>query len=458
MVQLKIVKTAVTAMLLALTSLVCTRSSSAQTKKVFAHYMVCNRDYGGSVAGYLSDIQDAQAYGIDGFALNCGEWDANYQQDVQRMFTAAQGTGFKLFFSVDTTTNLTSAQMISMVQSYATNANYFLYNNRPVLSTFGGQAKDGGGTGARDWWLNQVLTPLRTSGYNVFFVPNFYSDPISETPSAAVIANNYNLWWKDVVDGMFYYGATGLPSTSAPSLLTSSEAFAQLMHSHGKPYMATVSPQYWGSKQTGRRYFEYQGGTGLIAQWASIIQNQQPEWVELVTWNDFDESSHVTPMDDVNLHWPYTAHPSLGFYKNRSGILKLNQYYVDWYKNYAPTQAPPPPGYVDNLYYIYRTHSKNLYCNDPAGQVTDKIGNLQDTIYVTTILINAGQLEVTSGGVTTTYNVPAGITTTYVPFQAGAQSFTLKRNGGSVMSAAGPSISSSMTAYNYNYTSGWLHD
>ena len=46
-------------------------SLSAEPKTVFAHYMTC---FGNSVGGYEREIKLAQQYGIDGFALNCGEW------------------------------------------------------------------------------------------------------------------------------------------------------------------------------------------------------------------------------------------------------------------------------------------------------------------------------------------------------------------------------------------------
>src|SRR5580704_12678755 len=53
--------------------------AQAQTKLVFAHYLVANQSYGNGynfdyVAGYMKEIQQAQAIGIDGFALNVGGW------------------------------------------------------------------------------------------------------------------------------------------------------------------------------------------------------------------------------------------------------------------------------------------------------------------------------------------------------------------------------------------------
>ena len=63
--------------------------AQAQTKYVFAHYMVTNQDYAstytdptavfpalgdGKIAGYKKEILEAQAAGFDGFAMNCGGW------------------------------------------------------------------------------------------------------------------------------------------------------------------------------------------------------------------------------------------------------------------------------------------------------------------------------------------------------------------------------------------------
>jgi glucan endo-1,3-alpha-glucosidase len=57
------------------------RSSNAESRRmVFAHYLVTNQDYQDNSTGeakvraYMKEIQQAQAIGIDGFALNVGSW------------------------------------------------------------------------------------------------------------------------------------------------------------------------------------------------------------------------------------------------------------------------------------------------------------------------------------------------------------------------------------------------
>ena len=57
-----------------LVSLLC-RAHAASPHYVFAHYMVCFATYGESIQAYQREIQEAQAAGIDGFALNVGAWD-----------------------------------------------------------------------------------------------------------------------------------------------------------------------------------------------------------------------------------------------------------------------------------------------------------------------------------------------------------------------------------------------
>ena len=44
---------------------------AGETPRVFAHYMTC---FSATPEFYHREIQLARRYGIDGFALNCGEW------------------------------------------------------------------------------------------------------------------------------------------------------------------------------------------------------------------------------------------------------------------------------------------------------------------------------------------------------------------------------------------------
>ncbi len=429
----------------------------AKPKKVFAHYMVAHRGYGSSLEGYQREIKDALAYGVNGFALNIGDWrGGNYQTDTALIFKAAEGTDFQLFISADMNGGLSSDDILDIMRLYGKHSNYYHYDGRAMLSTFCGEGnKEPGEATSRSWWLNRIITPLKERGMPVYFVPFFYTLNYPPVPSYAQIKHDYDAWWHAVCDGGFDFGAGALPSYEEPSLLRSSEARARVFHEAGKTFMAPVSPLYWGDKQVsnGRVYFEYEGGKGLAAQWESVILRQQPEWVELVTWNDFGEHSTFSPIEDVSKYWPYAdqAHPERGFYKCRVGIAALNRYFISWYQ-----QGKEPEITRDLIYYAHRTHLKDAVAvHDPRGPVTNRVGPVKDVIYLTSLLTEPATLRARIGEASYEYELVAGLSHTEVPMEIGLPYFELLRDGQQVMEHhASEAIIAQPQVYNFSYASG----
>jgi len=435
------------------------RRSVLAAKLVFAHYMVCNRSYGGSVAGYERDIQEARAAGLDGFALNCGSWNSsNYKTDTASIFQAARAVApdgsFKLFFSADMT-GLTYPEILDMMTAYSSHPNYWAITKngvvRPVLSTWGGEGGSFSDTKSR--WATQVIAPLKAAGITPYFLPFFFTKSQDGTQYTDLdqpsISGEISGVLSGLADGMFYTPSVLCPLDSTKNAFAGPETYAASLKAAGLSAMGSVSPQYWGSRQVsnGRRYFEYYGGEGLAAQWNSLITVQKPDWVECFTWNDFDEATYFSPIDDVNKYWPYAAHSRLGYYKCHAGATKLNQYYITWFK----TGSQPFPT-SDSLYCFYRTHPKNAKAtNDHVGPVAWFIGDCTDTLFVTTILTAPASLVVTSGSQTSTVAVPAGLHNSRVPFNVGSQSFQIVRGGKTVVSQTGEPVVASPAEYNFSY-------
>ena len=106
----------------------------------------------------------------------------------------------------------------------------------------------------------------------------------------------------------------------------------------------------------------------------------------------------------------------------------------------------------DSLYCFYRTHPKKAVAtNDHYGPIYWFIGDCEDDIYITTILTAPATLVVTTGSQTVTLPVAAGLVNTRVPFQVGAQTFQILRNGQTVVSQIGTPIIAAPTEYNFNY-------
>ena len=348
---------------------------------VFAHYCVWYADYGATIQGYERDIMDAQSAGIDGFALDLGAYDdpkqSYYNTNVSLIYTAAEalGTGFKLFFSVDQSYLTNSATIVDLISTYADRPNTFLQGTNVVVSAYGGQNTD---------WQNGVFAPLSKSGISVFFVPFLWPNPVEELPMYSGCVNLLNSY-SNILSGLFLFGAAGLPY----QLAQCNSNYNQAVHAAGKIFMAGVSPSYWGCAQPkdGRRYFEDDGGEGTVAQWESIIANQ-PDWVEIVTWNDFLEGTYVSPINDPGQYEPQEVTPHRYCH---AGYLDLAKHYIAWYKT-----GVEPPIIDDALYYFYRIHSTNLVASKDI-QITQFNGDVADVVYNTLFLTAPARLQVISG-------------------------------------------------------------
>ena len=450
-----------------------------QPKKVIAHYMVCNRSYGGSVAGYGKDIADAQAMGLDGFALNIGGWGsaAHYVEDTASIFAAAalnaaaQLTSanplppFMLFLSADMT-GLDYTSIVSIMTLYSSHPNYAkmqvvntagVTESRPILSTWGGEGGlfDGPTTDSvKPRWHQLTLDVLKAANINVFFMPRFF---VNWTPAnVAALAVGF-------ADGLFIQSSLGSIPPVGNQIDIVADLNVQLAAAKqaGLFTMGSVSPQYWGSKQVsyGRMYYEFNGSMGLHAQFAALINNSNCDWIECFTWNDFDETTYFSPIDDVNKYWPYCQNTTANFYKQRNGYKNEMPFYIQWFK----TGIMPVITQNEVIGY-HRTMPNSLHMADPIGVVysgqwnpTTNAPNATDQVVFTTKLPAPATIIYTGGSPPQIQmaNVLAGLQHTAFPFTVGPHNATLSRNNSVFLTLALDPIVGTITppSYNFNYAS-----
>lgn len=439
-------------------------------KKVFAHYMVCNRSYGGSVTGYERDIRDAVDAHLDGFVLNAGSWSGLYLANAAALFQAAQNVSpdgsFKLWFSADMT-GMQFAEVAAMLTAYAAHPNYWRVEDnssplvtvhRPVLATWGGEG--GGWQQAKASWQTLVLSPLRAAGINPYFAPGFFTTSpdgkqyLDNTPQA--VGAQITGLDAGLVDGLGYCNSVGCP----PGNVAHNESSAALVKAAGFGTFAGVTPSYWGSRQTsdGRRYFEYRGGFGLKVQWNSILTVQMPDVVVLFTWNDFDEDTYWSPIDDVNKYWAYLQNAARGFYPSHAGIARLNRYYVDWFKQGAPPQIA-----ADGFCWVRRTQLASAQCASDAPVTNRSTSDGQpvpDSVFISTLLTAPATLQTSDWrGQVQAFNLPAGEFHVEVPITSSNNQGVLLahvvRAGQTVCEAVIDALDTAASAYNFHCASGW---
>ena len=419
-------------------------------KYVFAHYMVCCPAAGGGakLEDFQRDIREAQTRGIDGFALNCGGWTAkepHYKQRTLLMYEAAKqlGTGFKLFLSADYCCGLSFDETADMIRSFQDHPNQFKHDGKVVLSTFGGGGADNQHGRELIEFLNREF-PDGQGGRNVVFVPFFYPRPnISELPQQSHVDQVFGTF--SDLDGFFLFGAAG----SGEALAESNALEARKWRGAGKLYMAGLTPFYRGLGGN-YRVFETKGFGALKAEWLAAIENDA-NWVEIVTWNDWGEASYVGPFGapgETELwggHW--------GALPSHVGYLEASRYYLDWFKH-----GTPPTIERDSLYYFYRLHSKDLDGRrKPKEDLPARPGGadrLLDAIWVTCYLTAPATLTMTCGEVTETRELAAGPNDLRLPFAVGTPRFVLQRDGQVMLDLTGEHAIGTDTATNFNYFAG----
>ena len=146
------------------------------------------------------------------------------------------------------------------------------------------------------------------------------------------------------------------------------------------------------------------------------------DWVQLVTWSDFSESSEIEPYTDATLR------TDIG-----TGFYDLNAYFATWFLT-----GKQPPITHDVLYYFYRREPTDAAA--PSQSVPNKIVNSspEDNIELLAFLTSPGELKISIDGHASTLSAPAGMTSFKIHTAPGTPVFTLSRGGSEVFSFPGP--------------------
>jgi len=391
---------------------------SADRHLVFAHYMVC---FTNSVEFYKREIELAQRHGIDGFALNCGEWydidtktgerrPSRYVAAGQRLYQAAQelGTGFRLFFSADVNgLRDLPVNMGDMVSQFYDHPNQFRVGDRRVVSAWAGNPET----------FRAAIDAMKTAGRQVCFVPFMYPPKYSMAWSPRSAASFFD--GHPHIDGIFYFAC----DDSVNGAIRSNAVGRQVTAERDKIYMAGASPAY-----NSPNLRDFRGLAGYAAMWRGLIRDDA-DWVELVTWNDYQEDSALMPF-----RWP--AGQDKQYFDRDESYLDLTGYYSAWFKSGRPPKIPQ-----DRVYLTHRARSKwqtrvwdekkkewadIRFTAHPFDQMHDDV---EDNVYCTTLLTAPATLTLRVGGTTKTFEQPAGLSLAELPLAAGVPQVELSRGG-----------------------------
>ena len=407
--------------------------------------------YGTNPTGYLTDIQQAQSYGIDGFVVDMFFWNTLWKGYLADLFTAVAGTNFKLFVAVDWNNGVGGdyVGLGALLTLYAGSPNNFHYNGRPMVGGYADAIDPVTGNAANTWWAAMLADG---AAFNPYFVPAFNLTGFSaDQPPTTYSDYKRNInggWLKTTLNGIMGFGGF-MPQLQLQDVAAS----APIMQSNGAIMFASVS-SWWSQirfiwNATAGSFHEFHGGEGLSTIWQDIINHIKPPFVALITWNDYTETymggasqSDLTTLATAQ-GWP------IDDLFGHAGMTQLNSYFIKWYK--AGIQPTPV---IDEMFVFYRLAPMSVIATHPLATLPiawnpQNNDPTLDDIYVTTICIAPATLRVINNGVTTDTAVAAGLVHTRVPFTAGAVEVLLIRGGSTLLDRVGTPILGALSYY-YN--------
>ena len=356
---------------------------------------------GSAQTNIQQEIRLAIARGITGFTIDVmsGKEASDPNSHLHMLLAAAQAVDprFKIVVMPDISALKGDATSVTQIiaAAAASPSAYRLPDGRLAVTAFNA------GLNTPDWW-SAVFSQLKSQGINVAFVPTFLGWG-GQADAFAGISHGFSDW--------------GTATAAASDRTKGDPAIAH--NKYGKIYMLSVDPQQYRPK--GSIYWEAGNSAAFRNSWMSAI-NGGADWVQIVTWSDFSESSQIEPYTDATLR------TDIG-----TGYYDMNAYYATWFlTGNAPSISH------DVLYYFYRREPTNAA--SPAQQMPNKIvnGTPEDNIEMVAFLTAPGTLKISIGGHSFTQQAPAGVTSFKVPTQPGTPSFSVSRNGQDVVSFQAP--------------------
>ncbi|EAU33738.1 hypothetical protein ATEG_05977 [Aspergillus terreus NIH2624] len=419
----------------------------AVERLVFAHFMIGITSNRNSAADYDADMKNAKAAGIDAFALNIGV-DPYTDQQLQLAYQSAANNDMKVFISFDFNWWQTSqaAQVGQKIAQYAKLPAQLMVDNKVFVSSFAGDGLD-------------VAAMRSAAGVPVFFAPNFHPEMGTDMGPVDGLLN-WMAWPNN--------GNNKAPTAGHNvSVQTGDDAYVKALG--GKPYVAPASPWFFthfGPEVSYSKNWAFPSDLLWYNRWNDILK-LGPRFVEIVTWNDYGESHYIGRLDS-----PHTDDGASKWVNDmpHEGWLEISKPFIAAYK--AGAAAPTDFIKDDSLVYWYRPAPRGANCDStdtcmvPANNGSGNyfIGRpdgweaMEDAVFVVSLLKAPAKIQVTSGANSQTLEAPAGAAAFQVPMGVGKQSFSVVRDGRTVLEGTSPKdIVDGCVCGLYNFNAFGMH-
>lgn len=402
-------------------------SVEVEGSAVFAHFIMGN-SYGYAQSNFEADMTAAQHLGIDGFALNIGEDDWTWDR-LYKAYMAAEAVGFKVFISFDMSNSNDFTQpwdIINWIHSFGGYSSQYTYNGKIFVSTFAGETVTLGQSSPNAGW-QYVKDNLASSwGQQMYFCPEWsgYSSP------STVYQDN------SAIDCFFSWNAWPGPTENAATLQGVDNSY--ISQKGSRQYMAPVSPYFF--THLSYKNYMYKTETLWIDRWQTLLQTQ-PDFIQIVTWNDWGESHYIGTIDTNSNDLP-AGSPAYVYGFTHEPFQDILPAFISAYKGGRTT----PDITEDIVIYWHRANFvTGANCSDGLGPPTIQNRDttpssytisqvLGNELFVAALLVSPAQVSIVNEDDTSnawTYSFGAGTTmlNSFIMTNWGNFQVSLIRNG-----------------------------
>ncbi|KAI9927100.1 hypothetical protein MW887_003483 [Aspergillus wentii] len=351
--------------------------AKAQAAAVFAHFMMSNTgNY--STSDWEDDLKLAKDAHIDAFALNIAYGNPVNDKAISTAFNVAQNIEFQLFFSFDYAGGGAWPQedVIKLLETYTPSEAYYRHDKKPFVSTFEGPSN------ADDWKVIKKIT-------GCFFMPDWSSLGAKKALETGA----------GVVDGLFSWAAW--PWGPNDMQTYDDASYLQYLNQSGiaMPYMMPVSPWFYTNLPRYNKNWLWRGDDLWYHRW-NQVHYVKPEFVEILTWNDYGESHYIGPLRDHTFEAFDNAPFNYAADMPHDGWRLFLPFVIDQYK--TGTAKIDKEGIVA----WYRLQPA-LFCNDgdTSGNTASQLQYefdaqiiMHDNVYFSALLGSEADVTVSVGG------------------------------------------------------------
>lgn len=369
------------------------------------------------------------------------------------LINSGQGD-FKLLISFDylggTAGPWTPADIELILKAYGPKKSYFKVDGKPFVSTFEGTTSD-----QVNAWPG-IRSALQASVGEIYLVPCWTSlGPTGfdaslvdgACKSLLIVISSIIKKERKKKTPIFYHLSLTVtvppvswdmwPNGPTDVNTLSDQTWQTTMKSSSKTFMMGVSPWFYTNLPQYHKAWVWRGDNAWSLRWNQTL-TLLPQFVEIVTWNDYGEAHYIGPILN-NSGIPTGAETYVKNYPHEAWLqtlpFQISAYKHAYNQNNNNNNHPAPIIPSNKIIYWYRTTPAAT--SSSSTTTTNVVGNnaqsptnpngyqqeypleeiLQDEVFAIVLAKEAGSATITIGSSTSTYDVVAGMNFFSKPWQ-----------------------------------------